>query len=47
MKNILKLSLVFVAATFFLTACNKEKAAVAKIEGLWTLDSSRSEEHNV
>jgi len=40
MKNFLKLSLVFTAAVFFMTSCNKEKAAVKKLDGEWTVASS-------
>ena len=40
MKNLIKISLVFTAAIMILASCNKEKAAVNKLDGSWSVKST-------
>jgi hypothetical protein len=47
MKNLVKALFVFAVSAFVLTSCNKEKQAVKKLEGTWTLSSQTMSEENV
>ena len=47
MKNLVKALFVFAVSAFVLTSCNKEKAAVNKLDGAWTLSSSTVSEEGV
>lgn len=47
MKNLVKALFVFAVSAFVLTSCNKEKAAVKKLDGSWEVKSTSASVESV